>query len=44
VVCVLTFQAKAAGQSSLNITRSGAMDSAQKPVAVQTGQTTIVVQ
>ena len=44
VVCVLTFQAKSAGQSTLNITRSGAMDSTQKPVAVQTGQTTIVVQ
>ena len=44
VVCVLTFQAKATGESNLSITRAGAMDSAQKPVAAQTSQTKITVQ
>jgi general secretion pathway protein D len=44
VVCVLTFQAKATGESAINITRSGAMDSAQKPIQAQGSQTTVVVQ
>jgi general secretion pathway protein D len=44
VVCVLTFQAKASGESNLSITRSGAMNSAQKPIQAQGSQTTIVVQ
>jgi general secretion pathway protein D len=43
VLCVLTFQAKSAGQSDISITRAGAMDSAQKPLQVQTSRTTIVV-
>ncbi len=43
VLCVLTFQAKSAGQSDINITRAGAMNSAQKPLQVQTSRTTIVV-
>lgn len=44
VVCVLSFQAKAAGDSGIKITRSGAMNSAQKPLPVQTSQANIVVQ
>jgi general secretion pathway protein D len=44
VVCVLTFQAKATGESNLSITRAGAMNSAQKPIAAQTSQTKITVQ
>jgi general secretion pathway protein D len=44
VVCVLTFQAKTTGESAINITRSGAMDSAQKPIQAQGSQTTVVVQ
>jgi general secretion pathway protein D len=44
VVCVLTFQAKAAGQSDISITRAGAMNSAGKPLQAQTTQATIVVQ
>jgi general secretion pathway protein D len=44
VVCVLTFQAKAAGDSNLSITRAGAMDSAQRPIAAQASQTKITVQ
>ena len=43
VVCVLTFQAKAAGQSALGISRASVMTSAQQPVPVQTGQATIDV-
>jgi len=43
VVCVLSFQAKAAGGSSITITRPGAMTSAQQPVQTQGAQTTIVV-
>ena len=35
VVCVLSFQAKAAGDSSVTITRPGAITSAQKPVLAQ---------
>lgn len=44
VVCVLTFQAKAKGQSDISIARAGAMNSAGKPLQAQTSQTTIVVQ
>jgi general secretion pathway protein D len=44
VVCVLTFQATAKGQSDVSITRAGAMSSAGKPLQAQTSQTTIVVQ
>jgi len=44
VVCVLTFQATAKGQSDLSITRAGAMSSAGKALQAQTSQTTIVVQ
>ena len=43
VVCVLTFQAKAPGQSGLGITRASVVNSAQQQVAVQTGQASIVV-
>jgi general secretion pathway protein D len=44
VVCVLTFQAKATGDSNLSITRAGAMNSAQRPVTAQPSQTKITVQ
>jgi len=44
VVCVLTFQATAKGQSSISIARAGAMNSAGRPIQAQTSQTTIVVQ
>jgi general secretion pathway protein D len=44
VVCVLTFQAAAKGQSGISITRAGAMNSTGKPLQAQTSQTTIVVQ
>ncbi|MGB7549869.1 MAG: cohesin domain-containing protein, partial [Terracidiphilus sp.] len=43
VVCVLSFQAKAAGASALTITRPAAMTSAQQPVQAQGAQTSIVV-
>ena len=43
VVCVLNFQAKAAGQSSLNITRAAVMNAARQQVPAQTGQAAIVV-
>ena len=43
VVCVLTFQAKAAGITQLSITHPSAMSSAQQPVQAEGGQTTIVV-
>ena len=43
VVCVLSFQAKAAGESALTITRASAVTSAQKPVQAQTAQATVVV-
>jgi len=35
VVCMLSFQAKAAGQTTVAITKPGAISSAQKPVAAQ---------
>ncbi|MGA8087903.1 MAG: cohesin domain-containing protein [Terracidiphilus sp.] len=44
VVCVLTFQAVAKGESGISITRAGAMNSTGKPLQAQTSQTTIVVQ
>ena len=44
VVCVLTFQAVAKGESGISITRAGAMNSAGRPLDAQTSQTTIVVQ
>ena len=43
VVCVLTFQAKAAGESAIVITRPAALTSAQQPVQGQGTQTNIVV-
>ncbi len=43
VVCLLTFQAKAAGSTSITITRPGAMNSAQQPVQAMGAQTNIVV-
>ena len=43
VVCVLSFQAKAAGQTTIGIERTGATTSAQQLVQADLGQTTIVV-
>jgi general secretion pathway protein D len=43
VVCVLNFQAKVAGATTVAITRTGAMTSAQQPVQAQGAQTNIVV-
>jgi general secretion pathway protein D len=43
VACVLTFVAKAPGQSALNITRASVMNGAQRQIPVQTGQAAIVV-
>ena len=43
VVCVLTFQAKAAGQTQLSFARAGAMNNAGKPLQVQTSQAAITV-
>jgi general secretion pathway protein D len=43
VVCVLSFQAKAAGESALSITHPAAMNSAQQPVAATGGRVSIVV-
>ncbi len=42
-VCVLTFQAKAAGTTSLTMTRAGAVDSKQQPLTVQPAQASIVI-
>ena len=44
VVCVLSFQAKAAGQSNLLITHPGALNSSQIQVPAQGSQASIVVQ
>jgi general secretion pathway protein D len=44
VVCVLTFQATAKGESGISITRASAMNSTGKPLQAQTSQATIVVQ
>ena len=43
VVCVLTFQAKAAGPSDLTITRASVVNSAQQQLPVESAQTSIVV-
>jgi general secretion pathway protein D len=43
VVCVLTFQAKVAGETPIAITRPGAMTSAQQPVQAEGAQSIIVV-
>jgi general secretion pathway protein D len=43
VVCVLSFQAKAAGSTSVSITRPGAMTSGQQPVQAEPAETTVVV-
>jgi general secretion pathway protein D len=43
VVCVLSFQAKSAGESAITITRPGAVTSAQKPVQAQGAQVSVVV-
>lgn len=42
VVCMLTFQAKGPGESTITITRPGAMNSAGQVVQAQGGQATIV--
>ena len=44
VVCVLSFQARTAGQSSLNITRPAVVNSAQQQVPATGGRVNIVVQ
>jgi general secretion pathway protein D len=43
VVCVLSFQAKAAGESALTLTRASAITSAQQQLPAQGSRTTIVV-
>jgi hypothetical protein len=43
VVCVLTFQAKAAGASTITITRPGAVTSARTQLSAQGGQISIQV-
>jgi len=43
VVCVLTFQAKTPGETSVGITRAAVVNGAQQQMPVQTGQATIVV-
>ncbi len=43
-VCVLVFEAKAAGASDLVVTRPGAMDSAQRPIPASAMPAHIVVQ
>jgi general secretion pathway protein D len=42
-VCVMTFQAKQAGESDLVLTRPGALDSAQRPIAASAQNAHIVV-
>jgi general secretion pathway protein D len=42
-VCVLTFQAKAAGTTALTMTRAGAVDSKQQPVTATPAQANIVI-
>ena len=42
-ICVLTFQAKQSGESDVVITRPGALDSAQRPVAASAQNAHIVV-
>jgi len=43
VVCVLTFQAKAAGESAITMTRAGIVNSKQQQVPAQGAQASIVV-
>jgi hypothetical protein len=43
VVCVLSFQAKAAGESVLAMTRAAAVNSAQQQVPAQGARVNIVV-
>ncbi len=43
VVCVLTFQAKAAGETALTMTRAGAVNSAQQAVPAKAAQINLVV-
>jgi general secretion pathway protein D len=43
VVCVLSFQAKAAGETTIAITKPGATTAAQQMVEVQGSQTTVVI-
>jgi general secretion pathway protein D len=43
IVCVLSFQAKAAGESALTITKSAVVNSAQKMLPAQNAQLNIVV-
>jgi general secretion pathway protein D len=43
VVCVLSFQAKSAGESVLSMTRAAAVNSSQQPVPAQGSRVTIVV-
>jgi len=43
VVCVLSFQAKSAGESVITITRAAAVNSAQQQVPATGGRVTIVV-
>ncbi len=43
VVCVLSFQAKEAGDSTISITRPGAITTSQKPVQAQGSQMTVSV-
>ena len=42
-ICVLTFQAKAAGTTSLSMTRAGAVDSKQQPIAITPAQANVVI-
>lgn len=44
VICVLSFQARTAGQSALNITRPAVVNSAQQQVPATGGRVNIVVQ
>jgi general secretion pathway protein D len=42
-VCVLTFQAKAAGATALTMSRAGAVNSAQQPVPATPGHVDLVI-
>jgi len=44
VVCVLTFQAKAAGESAIAISRPGAVNSSQLPLPAEGGRISVKVQ
>jgi general secretion pathway protein D len=43
VVCVLTFQAKAAGETALTMTRAGAVNSAQQAIPAKAAQINLVI-